>query len=162
MKTQDIPKAFRTLLQKQDHLSTDHTTPAEVETKGYTISSNLLHRRCVYASRYVNRKAKYFALPMKAWVFSTHSFHEDSNAHTWIVKEYLYGMLSQRKHRQTMMKMLTIEIWVVHQIFNTLPLQLFPEVPFHCHCFHATKIVRLWVVKRQTSNKFSTRVCKKK
>ena len=50
----------------QDHLSTDHTTPAEAETNGQTTSSNQLHRRSAYASRYVNRKAKYFALPMKA------------------------------------------------------------------------------------------------
>ena len=32
--------------------------PAEAETSGLTSSSNLLHRHCVNASRYVNRKAK--------------------------------------------------------------------------------------------------------
>ena len=57
MKTQDIPKAFRTL-HMQDHHSTDHTMPAEAETSGLTTSSNLLHRHCVNASRYVNRKAR--------------------------------------------------------------------------------------------------------
>ena len=42
----------------QDHHSTDHTMPAEAETSSFTASSNLLHRHCVNASRYVNRKAK--------------------------------------------------------------------------------------------------------
>ena len=32
--------------------------PAEAEARGLTTSSNLLHRHCVNASRYVNRKAK--------------------------------------------------------------------------------------------------------
>lgn len=45
------PSGLHRYWYQQDHHSTDHTTPAEVEAIGITTSSNLLHRRCVYASR---------------------------------------------------------------------------------------------------------------